>query len=201
MSRLIEHGTGGRRLSKADREALRLGFLGWQCRLRQIAMRNAEGRPSPGMVPQVWLADGEQPLGRVVVLLVKEEAEEFAAEFRFMHKKTHDPVERQRNVLRKLQELYYQKPQTFSDEMTALFALDSDLAATLLGAGQCILDFEQFSQRFRLPCAVRLLDEQEPAFQASYWHNSLFNPSLPGRVQILGFAPDWGMSVAEPPLE
>ena len=26
-------------------------------------------------------------------------------------------------------------------------------------------------------------------YQATYWHNRLFNPTLPGKVQVLGFVP------------
>jgi hypothetical protein len=38
---------------------------------------------------------------------------------------------------------------------------------------------------------VRLLAEADPLYQATFWHNKLFNPNLPGRVQVLSFAPDW----------
>src|SRR5262245_24708716 len=33
--------------------SLREDFLAWQCRIRQIAMRQDGGRPSPGMRPRV----------------------------------------------------------------------------------------------------------------------------------------------------
>jgi len=35
------------------------------------------------------------------------------------------------------------------------------------------------------------LDEGHPFFQATYWHNRMFNPNLPGGIQILSFTPDW----------
>ena len=35
-------------------------FIGWQCRVRQYVMRNGEGRPSPGMRPDVILEDGKE---------------------------------------------------------------------------------------------------------------------------------------------
>ena len=37
----------------AQAEGLQQRFLGWQCRLRQIAMRQGEGQPSDGMQPRV----------------------------------------------------------------------------------------------------------------------------------------------------
>jgi hypothetical protein len=46
---------------------------------------------------------------------------------------------------------------------------------------------------------VAELDESDPAWQLTYWHNSLFNPALPGDVRILGFKPDWACATAEPP--
>ncbi len=38
----------------------------------------------------------------------------------------------------------------------------------------------------------------EPAFQATYWHNALFNPALPGGLRVLAFQPDWARAEAEP---
>ena len=42
------------------------------------------------------------------------------------------------------------------------------------------------------------LDPEEPAFEATFWHNRLFNPNLPGDVAILGFQPDWRSAQADP---
>ena len=40
-------------LTKAAALALRREFIGWQCRLRQMAARESGGRPSSGMRPRV----------------------------------------------------------------------------------------------------------------------------------------------------
>ena len=45
-------------MSKSSVRALRDHFLAWQCRIRQIAMRQDGGRPSPGMRPRVLDAIG-----------------------------------------------------------------------------------------------------------------------------------------------
>ena len=29
------------------------------------------------------------------------------------------------------------------------------------------------------------------AFQATYWHNRLYNDAMPAGVQVLSFSPDW----------
>ncbi len=94
---------------------------------------------------------------------------------------------------------YYQRPQEFSDQLTALFGIDSVIAEQVLAAGRCLLAFEQYSQRYTLPCAPRVLAEDDPAYQATYWHNALFNPALPGAVRVLGFQPDWALAAADPP--
>ena len=45
---------------KAPSQNLRDHFLAWQCRIRQIAMRQDGGRPSPGMRPRVLNTAGRE---------------------------------------------------------------------------------------------------------------------------------------------
>ena len=183
---------------EAAQAALRDHFLGWQCRLRQMAVRQAGGRPTSGMRPEVRLAEADTPLGAITTLIVRREPREATAQFRHLVRKTQDPAERYDAALETLAAAYYQRPREFSDELTALFGPAPGLADQLLAAGRCVLDFAQYSQRYRLPCAARNLAEAEPAFQATYWHNALFNPALPGGVRVLGFQPDWARAEAEP---
>ena len=128
------------------------------------------------------------------VLIRKKVPGEVTTRFQHMVRKTRDPAERRENALHFLAAGYYQRPDEFSDEMTALFGPRSALAERLLEAGQCTLDFEQFSQRYRLRCRVNALAESDAAYQFTYWHNSLFNPAIPGDVQILCFTPDWSVA-------
>ena len=179
--------------------ALRAHFLGWQCRIRQYSIRQAGGHPAAGMQPLVLLDDSDSDLGRISVLIVKSQPQEIITQFRHLMRKTHDPAERYNSALKFLAATYYQQPQTFSDEITALFGPDSELADRLLEAGRCRLLFEQYNQRYLLPCALRSLREDDPAFQATYWHNGLFNPALPAGVRVLAFRPDWATGEAEPP--
>ena len=79
---------------EAAQAALRDSFLGWQCRLRQLAMRQAEGRPTNGMRPEDTVGDDPKPLGQITVLVLKAEPEEITAQFRHMVQKTNDPAER-----------------------------------------------------------------------------------------------------------
>lgn len=184
----------------AAQEALRDHFLGWQCRLRQLSVRQAGGRPTTGMRPAVALPGEDEAAGRLTVLIVQREPDEATAEFRHMARRTHDPAERYNSVLKFLAAAYYQHPQDFAGELTALFGPGSELAGRLLAAGRCTLYFGQYAQRYVLPCRVRSLQEAEPAYQATYWHNRLFNPDLPANLRILGFRPDWAHALADPPV-
>src|SRR5262249_48907259 len=95
-----------------------------------------------------------------------------------------------------LQASYFQQPGQFSDVMTALFGPGSALAAQLLSHGTCVLEFEEFSQAYRLPCAVAALASDHPFYQATYWHNRIFNPNLPAGIEILSLTPDWAHAAA-----
>ena len=186
------------RLDRAN-EALRNRFLGWQCRIRQIAMRTHGGRPTSGMTPLVSPARGNDPVARVVTVLCRRPEHSATMELRHMARRTHDPAERRESALKFLAERYYQSAREFSDVLTASFAPDSGTAATLLDHRDCRLAFEQFSQRFDLHCTIRRLSPNNPLRDATFWHNLLFNPRLPADCVILGFEPDWARSEAAPP--
>jgi hypothetical protein len=183
---------------KAAQDALCRHFLGWQCRLRQLSVREDDGRPNAGMRPQVRLATEDLEPAEIIVLILPSEPQESTAEFRHLVRRTQDPRERYQAALKLLSANFYQYPEAFSDEMTALFGLGSALADALLAAGSCHLAFDHFNQRYRLPCRLRDVAKETPAYQATYWHNALFNPTLPGDVRVLGFQPDWAAVVADP---
>ena len=176
---------------------LRGQFLGWQCRIRQIAMRRHGGRPTNGMTPFAFPADGCGAAARIVTVLCKRPEYSATMELRHMARRTHDPAQRRESALEFLAERYYQAAREFSDILTASFSPDSETAARLLENGSCRLDFEQFSQRYRLHCAVQRLSEHDALHEATFWHNLLFNPRLPADCLILAFEPDWGQSEAD----
>ena len=186
----------------AIQDKLRLHFIGWQCRLRQLSIRQAGGRPTTGMRPSVILLDESDAvsstLGQVTVLLIKAEPAEVTTQFRYMARKTFDPADRYDSAIKFLAAAYYQRAQEFSDRMTALFGPKSELAAQLVTKGRCRLDFSQYNHSYLIPCTVRALAEQDAAYQATYWHNLLFNPNLPSGVQVLQFQPNWAQVEAEP---
>lgn len=179
-------------------EKIRNHFLNWQCRLRQIAMRQQGGRPAPGMRPEVLLKGGEVLSPAITIVLVPEASEESTDFFRFQCQKTHDPAQIYEKGLQFLQGTHFQQARTFSDELTALFDSTSGVAETLLREGECLLSFEQFSQRYKMFCSVRPFTHDDAQWQATYWHNRLFNPALASDAQVLGFQPDWNSAQADP---
>jgi hypothetical protein len=75
--------------------------------------------------------------------------------------------------------------------LTALFGGGAALAGRLLAFGACRLEFDQYAQGYRIPCRVTALAEADELYQATYWHNRLFNPNPPPGAQVLAFTPDW----------
>ena len=185
------------RLDRVNEE-LRDRFLGWQCRIRQIAMRSQGGRPSSGMTPLVFAAGGNVPLARLVTVLCKRPEHSVTMELRHLARRTHDPAERRESALRFLAERYYQAASEFSDVLTATFPPDSGIAATLVEQRECRLSFAQFSQGFDVHCTVRRLSPNNALREATFWHNQLFNPRLSADCTILGFEPEWQRSEADP---
>ena len=182
-----------------DRKDLRLHFLGWQCRVRQLSVRRHEGRPTSGMRPRVQL--GDVPAGRVTTLLVKSDPAPYVARFRYMYLRTQDPAERRVSAVEMLADAYYQRPQEFSDRLTALFGPAADLADRLRDERRCVLAFSQFSQGYVIPCAVAELPPESPDFEFTLTHNRLFNTGMPPGVRVLRFTPDWPAAQAGPGTE
>ncbi len=181
-----------------DSEKLKKYFIGWQCRIRQLAVRKDDGRPSTGMQAIIATKATDQPIGPVNTGLVRSDSKDITAEFRFIVQKTHDPNLRQEAAIKLLSSAYYQHPKEFEDLLTATFALDSEIALHLLNTGECELNFEQYQQQFKLHCAVESVAETDEIYQATYWHNRMFNPVLPAKIQLLKFTPDWDNSTATP---
>ena len=164
-------------------------FISWQCRLRKMSMREFGGRPSAGMSAGVYSVSGGDEQSRMNFLILRKDCSARTDEFRHIVRKTPDPGEWVKNGLRILSELHYHETDQFDSRLTALFSLDSKLAVALLEVGQCRLKFVQDSIDYEFDFNVAALSAGDEHFEATYWHNRLFNPTLPGNVQILSFAP------------
>jgi hypothetical protein len=177
---------------------LRDSFLRWQCRVRQMMMREDRGRPGEGVMPALTLAGDDTPMGHVVTVMSKAPQYSKTPEMRHMARKTNDPAQRREAALTFFSEYYYQKASEFSDILTATFPPGSPGAAKIREAGRVNLTFEAYNQRYDLACRVWTLAEHNPLHQATYWHNLLFNPGLSADTVILGFEPDWQYCDADP---
>ncbi len=185
------------RLESANQQ-LRLSFLKWQCHIRQIAMRQGEGKPSDGMMPELRLAEDGEPMGHIISVMSKSFEYSKTMEIRHMIRKTFDPKARRDSAIKFFGEYYYQKPKEFSDVLTATFPPGSEGVQKILEAGSCWLAFEQYNQSYDLVCRPYRMGDNDPLHQATFWHNMLFNPALPEDTIILGFEVDWAESSADP---
>jgi hypothetical protein len=89
---------------------IRDGFLAWQCLIRQAAMREEGGRPSPGMRPRVLDTAGRELAPAMTVLLIPKEPKESTAFFRFQVMKTPDPRDVYERALVYLQAIISSRP-------------------------------------------------------------------------------------------
>jgi len=185
-------------MRQIDGRKLKAYFLGWQCRIRQMSVREFGGQPMPATRPRVRTKSGKLIMPGMVVLLVPQEPSASTAFFKFQVQKTNEPEEVREAALRYLAADYFQLPELFSDEMTAVFGPKSPTAARLVAAKVAVLEFEQYSQTFRMLCRTRRLGAKEPARESSVWQARLFNSNLPKNAEVLGFKPDWKSVTADP---
>jgi len=179
---------------------LKGAFLKWQCRVRQMSMRDNEGRPDAAIMPEVILGGQTEPLGAIITVLNKSPGYSLTAELNHMAAKTNDPALRRDAAIRFLSSTYYQKAVEFSDILTATFPPKSPGAAEMRSSETCRLVFAAYNQRFDITCKVWRLVGRNPLYQATIAHNKLFNPTLPPDTEVLGFEPDWTTSSADPDL-
>jgi hypothetical protein len=164
-------------------------FISWQCRLRKMSVRELGGRPTEGMSAGIFAISGGEEQSRMNFTIVRRDSRERNDEFRHIVRKSPDSSQWLKDGLRILSELHYHEEKEFDQQLTALFSLDSTLAYALTKAGQCHLKFAQDSVEHGFDFDVVSLNQDEDNFQATYWHNRLFNPTLPGKVRVLGFNP------------
>jgi len=173
---------------------LREQFFSWQCRIRQIAMREDEGRPSPGMCPKILSVDGQLLADRTVTMIVRGAPEESTEFFKFQVQRNNDPNEVRKKTLTYLQSTHYHGPREFKDCLTTMYGEDSAFASSLLEREKCVLEFKQFTQGYNLNCRVSQLQYDDPEHEATLWHNRCFNTNLSDDVMVLKFEPDWLVS-------
>ena len=183
---------------QADPMALRNAFLKWQCLTRQISVRQNQGRPDEAVTPAVILKGQTETYDHIITVLSKTPQQSLLPELQHLVRRTVDPAQRRQKALELLSETYYQKPMSFSDILTATFPPQSPRAAAIRKAGHCRLVFSGYGQSYQIECKIWALTKKNTLYQATFWHNLLFNPALHPDTMILGFEPDWTKSKSEP---
>ena len=173
-------------------------FIGWQCRVRELALRNEEGRPNGGMRPQIVLKNGEVVFPAATLLIIPEQPEQIIRQFRYMALKTQDPKERYTKAMQMLAARFYQKSEDFSGAMAGIFSQFSEEVMALEKDDYCIMEFDYQQQAFKIPCNVSESPKNDQVHEFTYWHNYLFNPNLSPEVKVLHFKPDWSETLSEP---
>ena len=175
-------------------------FIGWQCRVRELAFRSEEGRPNGGMRPQIALKNGEIVFPAATLLIMPEHPDQTIRQFHFMALKTQDPKERYTKALQLLAAKFYQTAEDFSGEMSGIFSRSSEEVEELEKHNYCVMKFEYQQQVFKIPCHVCESPKNEPVYEFTNWHNYLINPNLSPEVKVLHFKPDWDKTVSDPTL-
>lgn len=185
---------------RGTRHRLGDAFLRWQCRVRQLTMRDNLGRPDDAVTPALTLPGAAEPMGHIITVMHKSAQYSKTPEFMHMVRRTEDPAQRREKALQFFSENYYQKAAEFTDMLTATFPPGSPGAEAIRAAGACRLDFAAYGQSFAVQTRVWRLTEPHPLHASTLWHNRLFNPGLPPDTVVLGFEPDWEASSADPAI-
>ena len=172
-------------------------FMKWQCRVRQIIMRNNYGKPDASIMPNVFLNHDKINLGKIITVLSKDIPFSKLPEMKHISKVNFDLSKRREKAIQLFSEYYYQNYKEFSPVLTATFQPDSLGAKKIIKSTVCSLVFEAYNHNFKLDCEVELLRKEDPLYQATWWHNSLFNSSLHPDTLILAFNVNWSSSLDE----
>ena len=185
-------------LNENDRVPIQNYFIGWQCRVRELALRSEEGRPNGGMRPKIALKNGKVVFPAATLLIIPEHPDQIIRQFRFMALKTQDPKERYTKALQLLAARFYQKTEDFSGAMAGIFSRFSEEVMALEKDDYCTMEFDYQQQAFKIPCNVSESPKNDQVYEFTYWHNYLFNPNLSPEVKVLHFTPDWSETLSEP---
>ena len=172
-------------------------FMKWQCRVRQIIMRKNYGKPDASIMPNVLLNYGKIHLGEIITVLSKDITFSKLPEMKHISKVNFDLSKRREKAIQFFSEYYYQNYKEFSPVLTATFQPDSLGIRKIIKSTVCSLVFDAYNHNFKLDCEVELLKKEDHLYQATWWHNSLFNSNLHPNTLILAFNVNWPSSLDE----
>ena len=170
-------------------------FVYWQCQIRKFSVRKLQARPTSGIRPELFL-DGSS-IGIITTLIVPEFPDDDISHLKHAYQKTFDPNKRRENALKYLQSEFYQFPQRFNGELTALAAKGADWVKRVIQADQVELLFDQDSRQWRLCCETEILSTDDQRWQFTLAHNQLFNHTLTLDIDVILFRPVWDQAKSD----
>lgn len=184
-------------LDHTKSEQLKNAFLFWQCKVRQIIMREKMGQPDLAIRPTLFFSEKDEPLRQLTVLISRHVQYSMTPEMQHIVRSTPDPAQRREKAVKLFAATYFAEPKEFSDILTATFQPASPMVDFICSLSKCSLLFEGYGKKFILYCEASRVEVDSPLFEATWWHNLLFNPYLHPETAILSFKPKWCDSRSE----
>ena len=142
------------------------------------------------MRPRVMLRNGSEISPAITVLLVELEPDATADVLCHIGRKSQDPQGRYEEGLKLCRQVTICTRKIFAATSQLRFH-PIVFGKNASYRGILYTSFRGGARAVRIPCQVEQLDKDAPAYKMTYWHNFLFNPTLPSDVCILAFHPDW----------
>ena len=162
-------------------------FVVWQCSLRQRNFRMFSGKPSDGTIAKVLDLKTNKLICDIRSVLIEKNCLNTAKMFEFMIKQTHELELRFDKAVKFLSSEYYNNPRNFEGSFTATFDKNSNVLKKLLKIKKFNVQFFERETGFQFPVTISKLKKNDANWQYTFWHNSLFNPTLNENIEILYF--------------
>ena len=162
-------------------------FVVWQCSLRQRNFRMFSGKPSDGTIAKVLDLKTNKVICDIRSVLIEKNCLNTAKMFEFMIKQTHELELRFDKAVKFLSSEYYNNPRNFEGSFTATFDKNSNVFKKLLKIKKFNVQFFERETGFQFPVTISKLKKNDANWQYTFWHNSLFNPTLNENIEILYF--------------
>ena len=99
-------------------------FIVWQCSLRQRNFRMFKGKPSDGVICQIYDKKTNTEIKKFFSVLLEKQVKEAAKMFEYMNRRTYDPEERYSKAVKLFSSEYFNTPENFDGRFTATFTKD-----------------------------------------------------------------------------
>ena len=165
-------------------------FIVWQCSIRQRNFRLHKGKPSEGLICNLYEKKTNKEVKKFISVLLEKKVEDSSRMFEFMYKRTHDPEDRYLKAVKLFSDEYFNQPGKFDGRFTATFSKDDPSLKILNSKKSFQAQFFERETGFDFPLKVQKLAKTKNEWKFTFWHNFLFNPSLNENVEIFLFSPD-----------